>query len=124
MKMHKILKRLIWINIIFLPGVILADWSPEQQELILLSDKWIAAEVGHDRGRLEQIMDERFLSTFASSGKTIDRSAYIAWILKNEIQPFQVLNKVINIHGKSALVISTSTDHIHGSQLKRLDSGR
>lgn len=85
-----------------------ADWSPEQSELISLSDAWIAAEVGHDKPALERILDERFLATFASSGKTIDRPAYIAWILQSRIEPFTVVNEVVNLHGDTALVISTA----------------
>jgi len=85
-----------------------AQWSPEQSELISLSDAWIAAEVGHDKAALERILDERFLSTFASSGKTVDRSGYIAWILERKIEPFTVVNEVVNIHGDAAVVISTA----------------
>ena len=84
-----------------------ADWSPEQLEIISLSDAWIAAEVGHDKAALERILDERFLATFASSGKTIDRPAYIARIMKNQIDPFTVVNEVVNIHRDTVLVIST-----------------
>jgi hypothetical protein len=84
-----------------------ADWSPEQSELIALSDAWIAAEVGHDKAALERILDERFLATFASSGKTVDRTAYIALIMQMQLDPFTVLNEVVNIHGDTALVIST-----------------
>ncbi len=44
-----------------------------------------------------------------SSGETIDRSAYIAWILQSKIEPFQVLNEVVDIHGDAALVIAAYT---------------
>ena len=110
MHIRTMLPRIAWMTIILLAGTANAEWSPEQQELISLSDEWIAAEVGHDKGALERILDERFLATFASSGKTIDRSAYIAWIMESTLEPFQVLNEVVNIHGDAALVISTSTD--------------
>jgi len=81
-----------------------------RSELIALSDSWIDAEVGHNKAALEQILDDRFLATF-SSGKTIDRKAYVDWIMKTDIEPFKVLNEVVDIHGDTALVISTTTDH-------------
>jgi len=110
MQKQNLLQHIACMTIILLAGAASADWSPEQQELISLSDEWIAAEVGHDQAALERILDERFLATFASSGKTIDRSAFIGWIMHSKLEPFQVLNGVVNIHGDTALVISTSTD--------------
>jgi hypothetical protein len=109
MKLAKLLRQLAWIGALQLGlvGAATADWSPEQSELVALSDAWIAAEVGHDKAALERILDERFLATFASSGKTIDRSAYIAWIMQSQLDPFTVVNEVVNIHGDTALVIST-----------------
>lgn len=105
----QVLRQLACIGILLLGSVAAAnaDWSPEQSELISLSDAWIAAEVGHDKAALERILDERFLATFASSGKTVDRSAYIAWIMQMQIDPFTVVNEVVNIYGNTALVIST-----------------
>jgi len=88
-------------------GAARAEWSAEQSELIALSDAWIAAEVGHDKAALERILDERFLATFASSGRTVDRSVYIEWILQSQLDPFTVENEVVNLHGNTALVIST-----------------
>ena len=65
----------------------------------------------HDKVALENILDERFLTTFASSGKTVDRTTYIARIMQTEIPPFEVLNEVVDIHGEAtALVIATTTD--------------
>lgn len=110
MQTEGMLRYVVCLATILLAGAASADWSPEQQELISLSDEWIAAEVGHDKRALERILDERFLATFASSGKTIDRSAYIEWIMQSKIEPFQVLNEVVNIHGDAALVIATSTN--------------
>jgi len=109
MKLPRLLRQLAWIGVLQYGLVSAAntDWSPEQSELIVLSDAWIAAEVGHDKAALERILDVRFLATFASSGKTIDRSDYISWIMKTELEPFTVKNQVVNIHGDAAIVIST-----------------
>ena len=76
-------------------------------ELIALDDAWIDAEVGHDKDALEQILDERFLATFAS-GKTIDRTVYIDWIMNSDIKPFKVIHESIQIHGDVAVVIDRS----------------
>ena len=45
-----------------------------ESEINALNSKWITAEVNHDTGTLERVLDERFLATLVS-GKTIDRSA-------------------------------------------------
>jgi hypothetical protein len=81
-----------------------ADQSEQESELIALSDAWIEAEVQRDTSALERLLDERFLATFAS-GQTIDRAAFIAWVQKSDIKPFQVTNEAIHIHGETAVVI-------------------
>jgi hypothetical protein len=82
----------------------------QESELIALSNAWIDAEVHHDRAALERLLDERFLVTL-SSGKTVDRTAFVDRIMNTEIKPFEVLNEVVNVHGDAGLVISTTTDH-------------
>jgi len=86
-----------------------ADDSSTEAELIALGDSWIAAEVQHDQAALERILDERFLLTF-TSGKTIDRAAFIEWIMKADVRPFEVVHEVIQIHGDVAVLIDSSTD--------------
>ena len=86
-----------------------ADARSKESELAALSNAWIAAEVGHDRAALEQILDTRFQATF-TSGKTIDRTAYVDWIMKTEIAPFEVLTERVELHGDTAVVISTTVD--------------
>jgi hypothetical protein len=109
MKLQTVMRRVAWIGMLQVGSALAAnaEWSSGQLQLIALSDAWIAAEVGHDKAALERILDERFLATFASSGKTIDRAAYIAWIMQTPIDPFAVTNGVVNLHGDTALVIST-----------------
>jgi hypothetical protein len=82
----------------------------EESELIALGRAWIDAEVHHDKAALERLLDERFLVTY-SSGRTIDRAAFIEQIMAAEIKPFEVLNEVVHIHGDTAVVIDTTTDH-------------
>ena len=93
----------------FFIGVAHAVGSGQESDLIALSDAWIDAEVHHDKAALERLLDERFLATL-TSGKTVDRTAFIERIMATEIKPFEVLNEVVNVHGDAALIISTTTD--------------
>ena len=107
------IRRLFWATIILcglLAATAYAIGPSQESELIALSNAWIDAEVHHDKAALERLLDERFVVTF-SSGKTVDRPAFVDLIVNTEIKPFEVLNEVVNIHGDAALVISTTTDH-------------
>jgi hypothetical protein len=86
-----------------------AGGSVPESEILALSDTWIQAEVSHDKGTLERVLDKRFLATLIS-GKTIDKNGYIKWITSTKIDPFEVVDKVINVHGDSALVIGVIKD--------------
>jgi hypothetical protein len=88
-------------------GTAHAETSSQQAELVALTRAWIEAEVHRDQAALERILDERFLATYAS-GKTIDRSAFIDAIMRSKLEPFTVINQVIDVHGDTALVIDAS----------------
>ena len=81
--------------------------SLAEVELIALGDAWIDAEVSGDRKALEHILDEQFLVTWAS-GKTIGRTAFIDYILSEEIPPFSVVHDAIRVHGDTAVIIDVS----------------
>lgn len=84
--------------------------EPEvRAELTALEEKWIDAEVHGDAKALEEILHVNFLTTFAS-GKTLDRSSYIAFIVGLEIEPFKVRNESMVQHGDSVVVIDVSED--------------
>jgi len=92
----------------FIAGIFLstghaAGVKPES-EIIALSDAWIQAEINHDESTLERVLDKNFLATL-TSGKTIDKRAYIDWITSEKIDPFVVDKEAIKIHGDAALVI-------------------
>jgi len=112
MKASRILQPCLWALVV-IGGLSVsqarAEWSTGQAELVALSDAWIDAEVHRDRAALERILDERFLVTYAS-GKTLDRGAFIDAIMHSKLEPFTVVNQVIDIHGDTALVIATSQD--------------
>lgn len=78
-------------------------------EIVALDNAWIQAEVERDRAALEKILDEQFLVTY-SSGKTIDRAAFISRIMQSDIKPFEVIHEEIRVHGNTVLVIDSSTD--------------
>jgi hypothetical protein len=61
-------------------------------EVIALSDAWIKAEINQDKGTLERVLDEQFLATL-TSGRTIDRRAYIEWITSSKIDPLRLTGK-------------------------------
>jgi len=75
-----------------------------KSEIIALSDAWIRAEVSHDKGKLERVLDDQFLVTLAS-GKTIDKRAYVESIMSEKIDQFVVVMEAIKIHGNVALVV-------------------
>jgi phosphosulfolactate synthase (CoM biosynthesis protein A) len=110
MKASRFLQQCGWMMIVLggsYMGTAHAETSSEQAELVALTNAWIDAEVHRDQAVLERILDERFLATYAS-GKTIDRSAFIDAIMRSNLEPFTVVNQVIDIHGDTALVIDAS----------------
>ena len=76
-------------------------------ELTELVEDWIDAEVQSDPEGLERILHEDFLSTFAS-GVTLDRDAYIDFIIGLDIPPFTVRNESMIQHGDTVVVIDVS----------------
>lgn len=108
------LARLLLVVAIFLmsPPVI-ADtgiYSVEptvRAEMTALVESWIDAEVRSDGEALGEILHEAFLSTFAS-GTTLDRDAYIDFIIGLDISPFKVINESMVQHGEVVVVIDVS----------------
>jgi hypothetical protein len=86
-----------------------APTPADRAELTALVEAWIDAEVVDDRAALERILDEGFVSTFAS-GKTVDRTTYIDLIISMDIAPFTVTNELMAVHGNTAVVIDVSED--------------
>jgi hypothetical protein len=78
-------------------------------EITALVEAWIDAEVEGDADALESLLHEDFLSTF-SSGATLDRAAYVDFILGLDIEPFKVLNERMAQFGNTVVVIDVSDD--------------
>jgi hypothetical protein len=111
--MNRPLRVALSFIIVFMSSEIHAGGSVAESEILVLGDTWIQAEVTHDKGTLERVLDKRFLATLIS-GKTIDRDGYIKWITSEHVDPFEVADKVIHVHGDTALVIGV----IKGDPLK------
>jgi hypothetical protein len=69
-----------------------------------LDQAWIDAEVNRDRATSEQILDEPFIVTF-SSGRIVDRTAFIDLILSKPIAPFEVIHDVVLVYDDTAIVL-------------------
>ena len=102
------MNRSLQLTLVLIAGIFCstahAGGATPGSEIDALSDAWIRAEIDHDKGTLEQVLDERFLATL-ESGKTINKRAYIDWITSAKIDPFVVVREATNIHGDAALVI-------------------
>lgn len=82
--------------------------EPEvRAELTAMVEAWIDAEVQSDGKALERILHEDFLSTFAS-GRTLDRSSYIDFIIGLDISPFKIENESMIQHGDTVVVVDVS----------------
>ncbi len=104
--------KLALVAAMLLPGLALAGEPASDQstlELTELVEAWIDAEVQDDRGVLEAILHENFLSTFAS-GRTMNRAEYIDFIISLDIEPFSVTNEVTQLFDDAAVVIDVSDD--------------
>ena len=80
-----------------------------RSEITALVKQWIDAEVRSDGEALAEILHEEFLSTFAS-GKTLERDAYIDFIISLDTSPFKVINESMVQHGDVVVVIDVSED--------------
>lgn len=104
MKTSRVLRQCVCLAVIpggLQAGPAHAEWSSAQAAVVALSDVWIDAELRHDEAALERILDDRLLAIF-SSGRTIDRGAFIDWIVGASIDPFEVVKELVNIHGSPA----------------------
>lgn len=78
-------------------------------EMTALVEAWIEAEVESDGETLRELLHEDFLSTFAS-GTTLDRDAYVDFIIGLDIPPFKVINESMVQHRETVVVIDVSED--------------
>jgi hypothetical protein len=75
-----------------------------EEQVLALDQEWIDAEVNHDRGTLERILDDQFV-VIGPSGKTRGKAAFIESILSRTIAPFKVNHDVVRIYRDTAIVV-------------------
>ena len=111
----RLIRLLLTATIILMSPLTIADSGVDsvdttvRSEMTALVEQWIDAEVRSDGEALAEILHEEFLSTFAS-GKTLERDAYIDFIIGLDISPFKVINESMVQHGDVVVVIDVSED--------------
>ena len=88
---------------------IAADMPTPEQEATALIDRWVEAEIHHDRATLEEIIDPAALFTY-QSGRTGGRDDFIEMILKADIAPYSVNHEKVLVTGDTAVTIDTLAD--------------
>jgi hypothetical protein len=83
-----------------------ASMPKAEQEITALIDRWVEAEIHHDRTTLEEIIDPAALFTY-QSGRTGSRDEFIEMILKANIPPYSVNHEKILVTGDTAVSIDT-----------------
>jgi hypothetical protein len=99
------------------------DDATARAELTAFQDTWVAAEIAGDADTLRSLMDERFLST-DSKGETSSREEYIDWITGFEVNPFTAELNRIELHGDTAILISTIGEHTKLTWVAQRRDGR
>ena len=108
-------KLLLVAAIFFMPAPLIAAAGIDsvdptiRAEMTALVEIWIDAEVHSDAEALREILHDDFLSTFAS-GTTLDRDAYVDFIVGLDISPFKVINESMVQHAEVVVVIDVSED--------------
>jgi ketosteroid isomerase-like protein len=81
-----------------------ANPATPEDEIRAFSKEWADAEVARDRKTLERILDDGFVATF-SSGKTLEKAAFIQLIATIMMPPFNIVHDVIHVNGDTAIVV-------------------
>jgi ketosteroid isomerase-like protein len=105
-----------------LPGgqAIAVDMPTAEQEVTALIDRWVEAEIHHDRATLEEIIDPAALFTYRSR-KTIGREDFIEMIMNADIAPFSVNHKKVLVNGDTAVSIDSEGETKFTSVMVRRD---
>ena len=81
--------------------------SNEEQRVLTLEQQWAYAEVKHDAVALERILDDEFVVSY-SSGKPMDKAAFIAHAMTSSMASQTVSHDVTRIHGNTAIIVGTT----------------
>lgn len=83
-----------------------SDFRTNEQEVKSVIDRWVQAEIHHDRAALEDIISPDALFTY-QSGETGGRDDFIEMILDANIPDYSVNHEQVLIFGDTAVSIST-----------------
>lgn len=84
-----------------------------KQQVLDVTQAWIAAENKHDAAALDQILDDQFISTFAANPPR-GKDAFIKGITKGEIDPTQsqtITDEKVIVEGDTAILTGVNAFH-------------
>jgi ketosteroid isomerase-like protein len=84
-----------------------------KQEVLDVTQQWIAAENSHDAAALDRILDDQFISTFAANPPR-EKAAFIKGITKGEIDPTQsqtITDEKLVVEGDTAVLTGVNAFH-------------
>lgn len=90
-----------------------AKQDEARRQVLDTTEQWIAAENKHNAAALRQIIDDKFISTYAAN-KPRDKDAFIKGITDGPVDPTQsqsLTDQSIVIDGDTAVIVGTDTFH-------------
>ncbi|HWF65369.1 MAG TPA: nuclear transport factor 2 family protein [Rhizomicrobium sp.] len=84
-----------------------------RQQVMNVTEEWIAAENKHDTAALGRLLDDKFISTFAAN-RPRGKDAFIKGIVAGPIDPTQsqsLTDVSVVIDGDTAVTVGTDTFH-------------
>lgn len=84
-----------------------------KQQVLDVTEQWVAAENKHDAAALGHILDDQFISTFAANSP-IGKDAFIKGITKGEVDPTQsqsLTDEQVVVEGDTAIITGIDTFH-------------
>jgi ketosteroid isomerase-like protein len=87
-----------------------------KKQVLNLEREWVAAELGHDASKLQQILDDKFVFSYGSE-KPADKATYIKEFTDGDVDPTesQILSDESVIVDRDVAVV-TGTDTASGTE--------
>jgi len=82
--------------------------TTDERRVLALDQEWADAEVTHNKGVLERILDDRFVAT-DDTGKTMDKAGFIDDALRFSMLAQTVVHDVTRFDGDTAVLVDTTT---------------
>ena len=80
----------------------------DEQQVLVLEDEWIEAEIRHDEAALRRIMDDRYTVNH-SDGTTAGKEAEIARLLASNMISASLDKRTVVVQGDTAVTFGTVT---------------